>query len=54
MLLEIFKKADSEVSSDESPFEIVKLYSKIGTVLTSIDSISQAETYFQKGLSLCK
>ena len=50
--LEIFKKADSEVSSDESPFEIVKLYSKIGTVLTSIDSISQAETYFEKGLSL--
>ncbi|MBE0572854.1 MAG: CHAT domain-containing protein [Ignavibacteriaceae bacterium] len=50
--LEIFKKADSEISSNESPFEIVKLYSKIGTVLTSIDSVSQAETYFQKGLNL--
>ena len=50
--LEILKKAGSEVSGDELPFELVKLYSKIGTVLTSIDSLSQAETYFQKGLNL--
>jgi CHAT domain-containing protein/Tfp pilus assembly protein PilF len=50
--LEILKKADSEVSSDEFPFEVVKLYSKIGTVLNSIDSLSQAEAYFQKGLNL--
>jgi len=50
--LEILKKADSDVSSDEFPFEIVKLYSKIGTVLNSIDSLKQAEAYFQKGLNL--
>lgn len=50
--LEILKKADSNISIDESPFELVKLYTKIGTILTSIDSISQAETYFQKGLNL--
>ena len=50
--LELLKKSDSNISSDESPFELIKLYSKIGTVLTSIDSISQAETYFQKGLKL--
>jgi len=50
--LEILKKADSNNSIDESPFEQIKLYSKIGTVLSSIDSISQAETYFQNGLNL--
>ena len=50
--LEILKKADPNISIDESPFEVIKLYSKIGTVLTSIDSISQAETYFQMGLNL--
>ncbi len=50
--LEILKKADSNIKIDESPFELVKLYSKIGTILTSIDSISQAEIYFQKGLNL--
>lgn len=50
--LEILKKADSEVLSDELPFELIKLYSKIGTVLTSVDSLSQAETYFQNALNL--
>ena len=50
--LEILKKSESNIHNDESPFEQIKLYSKIGTVLTSIDSIGQAETYFQKGLNL--
>jgi tetratricopeptide (TPR) repeat protein len=50
--LEILKKAGTDVSSDELPFELVKLYSKIGTVLTSIDSFDQAETYFQRGMNL--
>lgn len=50
--LEILKKADYNINIDESPFELVKLFTKIGTVLTSIGSISQAETYFQKGLNL--
>ncbi len=50
--LEILKNTDSNIKNDESPFEMVKLYSKIGTVLTSIDSLNQAQIYFQKGLSV--
>jgi tetratricopeptide (TPR) repeat protein len=50
--LEILQKAESGVTEAEIPFELVKLYSKIGTVLTSIDSFKQAETYFLKGLNI--
>jgi len=50
--LEILKNIDSETLGNELPFESIKLYSKIGTVLTSIDSLVEAEKYFQKGLDL--
>ncbi len=50
--LEILKNLDSETLSKEFPFESIKLYSKIGTVLTSVDSLVEAEKYFQKGIDL--
>ena len=50
--LEILKKAESSIEEDEAPFELIKLYSKIGTVLTSIDSFKQAETYFLRGINI--
>ena len=50
--LEVLKNAESRIEEDDVPFELVKLYSKIGTVLTSIDSFKDAENYFLKGLNL--
>jgi CHAT domain-containing protein/tetratricopeptide (TPR) repeat protein len=50
--LRILKKADSADLTDDLPFELIKLYSKIGTVLTSVDSLDQAENYFRKSLLL--
>ncbi|HEY6435430.1 MAG TPA: CHAT domain-containing protein, partial [Ignavibacteriaceae bacterium] len=50
--LEILKNLDSETLGKELPFESIKLYSKIGTVLTSVDSLAEAEKYFQKGIDL--
>ena len=50
--LEILKNVDSDNLSTELPFESIKLYAKTGTVLTSIDSLVEAENYFNKGLDL--
>lgn len=52
--LESLKKADEIATSYQMPFEQVKLYSNIGTVLTSIDSLEQAEAYFEKGLNIAE
>jgi len=52
--LEILKSGEKLASKNQLPFELVKLYSNIGTVLNSIDSISQAEIYFRKGLKLAE
>jgi CHAT domain-containing protein/lipopolysaccharide biosynthesis regulator YciM len=50
--LETLRRTESETSGNESPFEEIKLYSKIGTVLTSVDSLTQAERYFYKAITL--
>lgn len=50
--LEVLKNAESILNESEAPFEAIKLYSKIGTVLTSVDSFKQAESYFMKGINL--
>lgn len=50
--LETLKRTEAKISGKESPFEQIKLYSKIGTVLTSVDSLAQAESYFYKALTL--
>ncbi len=50
--LEILKNLDSETLGNELPFESIKLYSKLGTILTSIDNLPEAEKYFQKGIDL--
>jgi len=50
--IEILKKAESRIINDEMPFELINLYSMIGTVLTSIDSFKQAENYLIKGIEL--
>ena len=52
--LEKLKKAEETASQSQLPFELVKLYSNIGTVLTSIDSLNQAENYFKKGLNVAE
>ena len=52
LALESLKKADETATMHQMPFEQIKLYSNIGTVLTSIDSVDQAEKYFERGLIL--
>ncbi|MDX1373798.1 MAG: tetratricopeptide repeat protein, partial [Nitrososphaeraceae archaeon] len=51
MALESLIKADSLATQHQMLFEQIKLYSNIGTVLTSMDSLEQAEIYFEKGLN---
>jgi CHAT domain-containing protein/tetratricopeptide (TPR) repeat protein len=50
--IEMFKKAESRIINNEMQFELINLYSMIGTVLTSIDSFKQAENYLIKGMEL--
>ncbi len=50
--IEIFEKAESRINVDEMPFELLSLYSKIGTVLTSIDSLKRGQEYFLKGIEI--
>lgn len=52
--LEALRKGETLASESKMPFELVKLYSNIGTVLTSIDSIGQAESYFNRGLKIAE
>jgi CHAT domain-containing protein/Flp pilus assembly protein TadD len=52
LALESLKKADETATMHQMPLEHIKWYSNIGTVLTSIDSVDQAEKYFGRGLNL--
>jgi len=52
--LELLKKANESAITHQMPFEQVKLYSNMGTVLTSIDSIDRAEKYFEAGLNIAE
>ncbi|MDX1702441.1 MAG: hypothetical protein R3250_17565, partial [Melioribacteraceae bacterium] len=52
--IEIFKETETKINPDEMPFELINIYSKLGTVLTSIDSLKQAENYFLKGIELAE
>lgn len=52
--LKALKNGEMLASENQLPFELVKLCSNIGTVLNSIDSISQAEIYFNKGLQIAE
>lgn len=52
--LDILLKAESQLVIDEAPFETIKLFTKLGTILTYMDSSESAEKYFQKGLSLAE
>jgi len=52
--LETLKNAEEFARKNQLPFELVKLYSNIGTVLNSIDSLELAEIYFNKGLKLAE
>ena len=54
LALESLKKANETAAGHQMPFEQIKLSSNIGTVLTSIDSIYEAEKYFEKGLTLAE
>jgi len=50
--LELFKEAKNNINVDEMPFEATELYYKIGTVLTSIDSLELAKDYFINGINI--
>ena len=50
--LDILMKAEFAIDETKIPFEAIKLYSMIGTVLTSIDSFDLAESYFKRGITL--
>lgn len=50
--LETLREAESYFADDQNLFEQIKLYSKIGTVLTSVDSLASAEEYYQKALDI--
>ena len=54
LALETLRKAEDKAMMHQMLFEQVKLCSNIGTVLTSIDSIHQAEKYFEKGLNIAE
>jgi len=50
--LELFEEAKNNIDVNEMPFEATELYYKIGTVLTSIDSLELAKDYFFKGINI--
>ena len=50
--LDILLNTESRIDESKIPFEAIKLYSMIGTVLTSIDSFYLAESYLNKGITL--
>jgi len=52
--LELFEEAKNNINVDEMPFEATELYYKIGTVLTSIDSVELAKDYFINGINIAK
>lgn len=50
--LGLFEEAMNNIDEDEMPFEATELYYKIGTVLTSIDSLELAKDYFINGINI--
>jgi CHAT domain-containing protein/Tfp pilus assembly protein PilF len=52
--LEFFEEAKSNININEMPFEATELYFKIGTVLTSIDSLELAIDYFINGIKIAE
>jgi CHAT domain-containing protein/tetratricopeptide (TPR) repeat protein len=50
--LELFEEAMNNIDVNEMPFEATELYYKIGTVLTSIDSLELAINYFINGINI--
>lgn len=50
--LETLKAAESHFTETQLPYEQIKLYLKTGTVLTSVDSLTSAEKYFQRALDI--
>ena len=50
--LETLNATESYFAETQLPYEQIKLYSKIGTVLTSVDSLASAEKYFHKALDI--
>jgi CHAT domain-containing protein/lipopolysaccharide biosynthesis regulator YciM len=52
--LELFEETMNNIDVNEMPFEATELYYKIGTVLTSIDSLELAKDYFINGINIAK
>ena len=52
--LELFEEAMYNIDVNEMPFEATELFYKIGTVLTSIDSLELAKDYFIRGISIAE
>ena len=52
--LEFFEEAKGNININEMPFEATELYFKIGSVLSSIDSLKLAKDYFIKGINIAK
>jgi len=52
--LELFEEAMNNIDVNEMPFEATELYNKMGTVLTSIDSLELAKDYFIKGIDIAE
>ena len=52
--LETLKKIESTEDISNFPYELIKVYSNIGTVLTSMNDFKQSENYFLKGLTLAE
>lgn len=50
--LQTLKAAESYFAEAQLPYEQIKLYLKTGTVLTSVDSLTSAEKYFQRALDI--
>jgi tetratricopeptide (TPR) repeat protein len=47
-------EAESRLDVNQYPYEATEIFYKIGTVLSSIDSIYQAEEFLSKGLEIAK
>jgi CHAT domain-containing protein len=52
--LEFFEEAKNSIDVNEIPFEATELYFKMGTVLSSIDSIELAKDYFINGINIAE
>jgi len=52
--LELFEEAMYNIDLNEMPFEATELFYKMGTVLTSIDSLELAIDYFIRGINIAE